>query len=150
MSEPLLRLVNVCKAFGPVRVIEDVSVDVHPGRVTVLLGENGAGKSTHVQGVADAFRAAGRSVVQTREPGGTALAETLRGLVLSQPMDALTESLLVFAARRDHLLQVIEPALARGDAAEVHAQWSPLIAALDPADPRRQDLERRLPQETAQ
>lgn len=49
MSEPLLRLVNVCKAFGPVRVIEDVSVDVHPGRVTVLLGENGAGKSTLIK-----------------------------------------------------------------------------------------------------
>ena len=57
--------------------------------------------------------AAARSCV-TREPGGTPLAEQLRALVLHAPMDALTEALLVFAARRDHLAQVIEPALARG------------------------------------
>jgi dTMP kinase len=53
-------------------------------------------------------------VVVTREPGGTPLAESLRELVLHEPMDALTEALLVFAARRDHLVQQIEPALARG------------------------------------
>ena len=78
-------------------------------------GIDGAGKSTHVQGVADAFAAQGRAVVRTREPGGTPLAEQLRTIALNQPMDALTEALLMFAARRDHLLQVIEPALARGD-----------------------------------
>lgn len=78
-------------------------------------GIDGAGKSSHVQAVADAFRAQGRAVTVTREPGGTPLAEKLRALALNDPMDPLTEALLMFAARRDHLLQVIEPALARGD-----------------------------------
>jgi dTMP kinase len=78
-------------------------------------GIDGAGKSSHVQALADAFRGQGRSVTVTREPGGTALAEQLRALVLTGSMDALTEALLMFAARRDHLLQVIEPALARGE-----------------------------------
>lgn len=78
-------------------------------------GIDGAGKSTHIEGLAEVFRAAGRNVTLTREPGGTPLAEKLRTLVLNDPMDALTEALLVFAARRDHLLQLIEPALARGD-----------------------------------
>jgi dTMP kinase len=78
-------------------------------------GIDGAGKSSHVQALADAFREQGRAVTLTREPGGTALAEKLRALALNEPMDALTEALLMFAARRDHLLQVIEPALARGD-----------------------------------
>jgi dTMP kinase len=54
-------------------------------------------------------------VTLTREPGGTPLAEKLRTMALNDPMDALTEALLMFAARRDHLLQVIEPALARGE-----------------------------------
>lgn len=78
-------------------------------------GIDGAGKSTHIDALAGAWRAAGRAVVLTREPGGTPLAEQLRALALNEPMDALTEALLMFAARRDHLLQVIEPALARGD-----------------------------------
>lgn len=79
-------------------------------------GIDGAGKSTHIEALAAALRARGRSVVLTREPGGTPLAEKLRALALNEPMDPLTEALLMFAARRDHLLQVIEPALARGDA----------------------------------
>jgi len=79
-------------------------------------GIDGAGKSTHIDALAAALRAGGRTVVLTREPGGTPLAEKLRALALNEPMDALTEALLMFAARRDHLLQVIEPALARGDA----------------------------------
>lgn len=78
-------------------------------------GIDGAGKSTHIAAVADWLRARGAVVAQTREPGGTPLAEAIRALVLHQPMDALTESLLVFAARRDHLLRCIEPALARGE-----------------------------------
>lgn len=78
-------------------------------------GIDGAGKSTHIEGLADAFRAQGRTVTLTREPGGTPLAEKLRGLVLNDAMDPLTEALLMFAARRDHLMQVIEPALARGE-----------------------------------
>jgi dTMP kinase len=78
-------------------------------------GIDGAGKSTHIEAVAARFRQAGRAVVLTREPGGTSLSEKLRELVLHEPMDALTEALLMFAARREHLVQVIEPALARGD-----------------------------------
>ncbi|NQW93333.1 MAG: dTMP kinase [Polaromonas sp.] len=78
-------------------------------------GIDGAGKSTHISGLADAFKAAGRSVTLTREPGGTPLAEKLRAMVLNDAMDSLTESLLIFAARRDHLATVILPALARGD-----------------------------------
>ena len=78
-------------------------------------GIDGAGKSTHIDSVATLFRQAGRVVVLTREPGGTALSEKLRELVLHEPMDALTEALLMFAARREHLVQVIEPALAQGD-----------------------------------
>lgn len=78
-------------------------------------GIDGAGKSTHIARVAQLFREAGRAVVHTREPGGTPLSEKLRELVLHEPMDALTEALLMFAARREHLVQVIEPALARGD-----------------------------------
>jgi dTMP kinase len=78
-------------------------------------GIDGAGKSTHIARVAELFRQAGRAVLLTREPGGTPLSEKLRELVLHEPMDALTEALLMFAARREHLVQVIEPALARGD-----------------------------------
>jgi dTMP kinase len=78
-------------------------------------GIDGAGKSTHIEGLANAFRAQGRVVTLTREPGGTPLAEQLRTLVLNDAMDALTEALLVFAARRDHLVQVIRPALARNE-----------------------------------
>ena len=79
-------------------------------------GIDGAGKSTHIDALAAALRAKGRTVVLTREPGGTPLAEKLRALALNEPMDPLTEALVMFAARRDHLLQVIEPALAGGDA----------------------------------
>lgn len=78
-------------------------------------GIDGAGKSTHIETLAQDFRAQGRTVLLTREPGGTPLAEVLRTLVLNEPMDAMTEALLVFAARRDHLQQKIEPALARGE-----------------------------------
>ncbi len=78
-------------------------------------GIDGAGKSTHIARVAELFRQAGRAVVLTREPGGTPVSEKLRELVLHEPMDPLTEALLMFAARREHLVQVIEPALARGE-----------------------------------
>ncbi len=78
-------------------------------------GIDGAGKSTHIDGLAAAFRAQGKAVTLTREPGGTPLAEKLRAIVLNDAMDPMTEALLVFAARRDHLKQCIEPALARGD-----------------------------------
>ena len=78
-------------------------------------GIDGAGKSTHIDALATAFRAQGRVVVLTREPGGTPLAEQLRTLVLNDAMDAMTEALLVFAARRDHIVRVIRPALERGE-----------------------------------
>jgi len=88
---------------------------IQPGLFISFEGIDGAGKSTHIANLADAFRSQGRTVTLTREPGGTPLAEKLRAMVLGDAMDPLTESLLVFAARRDHLLTVIEPALARGD-----------------------------------
>jgi dTMP kinase len=84
------------------------------GTFITFEGIDGAGKSSHIEPLAQALRAGGRDVLVTREPGGTALAEALRELVLREPMDALTETLMVFAARRDHLQHVIEPALARG------------------------------------
>jgi dTMP kinase len=77
-------------------------------------GIDGAGKSTHIETLAGALRGQGRAVTLTREPGGTPLAEKLRALVLNEAMDPLAEALLMFAARRDHLNQVIEPALAAG------------------------------------
>jgi len=77
-------------------------------------GIDGAGKSSHIGTVAAWLRGRGHEVVCTREPGGTPLAESLRAFVLEQPMDAETETLLVFAARREHLRALIEPALARG------------------------------------
>ncbi|MDM0013288.1 dTMP kinase [Variovorax sp. J22P168] len=80
-----------------------------------LEGIDGAGKSSHIDALEALFAGLGRSVTRTREPGGTALAEKLRTMVLAESMDPLTESLLVFAARRDHVVQVIEPALARGE-----------------------------------
>ena len=85
------------------------------GLFLTLEGIDGAGKSSHLDALQALFEGRGRAVTRTREPGGTPLAETLRTLILEQPMDPLTESLLVFAARRDHIAQVIEPALARGD-----------------------------------
>jgi dTMP kinase len=89
---------------------------MHPAGLFITFeGIDGAGKSTHIAALADAFRAAGRQITLTREPGGTPLAEKLRELVLNDAMDPLCEALLMFAARRDHLQQVIEPALARGD-----------------------------------
>jgi len=89
------------------------------GRFITFEGIDGAGKTTHLawfrQRLEDKIAATGRSVVITREPGGTSLGESLRDLLLNQPMDLETEALLMFAARREHLAQIIEPALARGD-----------------------------------
>ena len=84
-------------------------------RFITFEGIDGAGKSSHIEAVAAHLRARGANVVLTREPGGTPLAEQLRELLLRTPMDHLTESLLVFAARRDHVQNVIAPALARGE-----------------------------------
>ena len=86
---------------------------VATGRFITFEGIDGAGKSTHIEALAQWIRERGHEVVLTREPGGTLLAEQLREIVLHQQMDPLTEALLVFAARRDHLVQRIMPALAR-------------------------------------
>lgn len=83
-------------------------------RFITFEGIDGAGKSTHIDAVAQRLRERGAEVLCTREPGGTPLAEALRDIVLQRPMDGVTEALLVFAARRDHVQQVIAPALARG------------------------------------
>jgi dTMP kinase len=84
------------------------------GKFITLEGVDGAGKSTHVAWIAERLRAGGREVVVTREPGGTPLAEKLRARLLTEAMDPLTETRLLFEARADHVKQVIEPALARG------------------------------------
>ncbi|MBV6303581.1 dTMP kinase [Candidimonas humi] len=85
------------------------------GCFITLEGLDGAGKSTHVQWLVDEIRGRGVSVLATREPGGTALGEALRAIMLERPMHLRTETLLMFAARCEHIEQVIEPALARGD-----------------------------------
>jgi dTMP kinase len=77
-------------------------------------GIDGAGKSSHIEALAAWLRERGQQVLVTREPGGTPLAEDLREKILHVTMDTLTEALLVFAARRDHLVRQIEPALAQG------------------------------------
>ena len=84
------------------------------GKFITLEGIDGAGKSTHVGGIADFLRTRGKDIVVTREPGGTPLGEKLRALLLSHPMNVDTEALLMFAARREHIAQVIAPALAAG------------------------------------
>ncbi len=77
-------------------------------------GVDGAGKSTHLTWFAEALRKRGKEVLVTREPGGTPLGECLRDILLNQPMHAETEALLMFAARLEHIEQVIKPALQRG------------------------------------
>ncbi|WP_374358084.1 dTMP kinase [Chitinimonas sp.] len=84
------------------------------GRFVSLEGLDGAGKSTHLAWLTAHLRGRGIEPVVTREPGGTPLGEKLRELLLHEPMHIDTEALLMFAARREHLAQVIEPALAAG------------------------------------
>ncbi|GAC1600992.1 MAG: dTMP kinase [Ramlibacter sp.] len=85
-----------------------------PGVFISFEGIDGAGKSTHIGSLAEALRQQGRVVTLTREPGGTPLAEQIRALALREAMDPLAEALLMFAARRDHLRRLIEPALEAG------------------------------------
>ena len=84
------------------------------GRFITLEGVDGAGKSTHVAWIAERLRARGHAVLVTREPGGTPLSERLRELVLTEPMDPIAETMLLFAARADHVQRVIDPALRAG------------------------------------
>ena len=91
------------------------SIPAVPGKFITFEGIDGAGKSTHIAFVVALLQARGKTVVSSREPGGTALGERLRELVLHEKMHLETEALLMFASRREHLAQVIEPALVRGD-----------------------------------
>jgi dTMP kinase len=84
------------------------------GKFITLEGVDGAGKSTLIPWIAGLLRRPGREIVVTREPGGTPLAEKLRALVLGEAMDPMAETLLMFAARFDHVQKIILPALARG------------------------------------
>ena len=84
------------------------------GKFITLEGMDGAGKSTHIPTIIDLLKSRGLEVVSTREPGGTQLGEKLRELLLNEAMHPETETLLMFAARREHIAAVIEPALARG------------------------------------
>jgi dTMP kinase len=95
-----------------------MAYSAHPsysGLFLTVEGVDGAGKSSHLDWLADALRAQGKTVVLTREPGGTSVGERLREMLLHEAMDLETETLLMFAARREHLAQVILPALTRGD-----------------------------------
>ncbi len=85
------------------------------GRFVTLEGVDGAGKSTHLAWIAERLRAPGRRLLVTREPGGTRLAERLRELILAEPMDPIAETMLLFAARADHVQREIGPALAAGE-----------------------------------
>ena len=84
------------------------------GKFITLEGMDGAGKSTHIPDIIKLLEGKGVKVISTREPGGTVLGEQLRTLLLNEPMHPETETLLMFAARREHIAQVIEPALSQG------------------------------------
>jgi len=94
--------------------MNDVIKAAH-GKFITVEGIDGAGKSTHIGFVTQFLQARGKRVVSSREPGGTPLGEKLRDLLLHEKMHLETEALLMFASRREHMAQVIEPALARGD-----------------------------------
>jgi len=86
-----------------------------PGKFITFEGIDGAGKSTHIGFVTEFLTSRGKTVVSSREPGGTKLGEQLRALLLHEKMHLETEALLMFASRREHMAQVIEPGIARGD-----------------------------------
>jgi dTMP kinase len=85
------------------------------GKFITFEGIDGAGKSTHIGYVVEFLASRGKTVVSSREPGGTPLGEKLRELLLHEKMHLETEALLMFASRREHIAQVIEPGIARGD-----------------------------------
>ena len=93
----------------------EAAIPMQTYRFITFEGMDGAGKSTQIAHAANWLRTRGESVLLTREPGGTPLGESLRALLLHEAMHPDTEALLMFAARREHLAQVIEPALARGE-----------------------------------
>jgi dTMP kinase len=87
---------------------------MNKARFITFEGVDGAGKSTHLEWFAETLRKRGMEVLVTREPGGTPVGERLREILLNEPMHAETEALLMFAARFEHIEQVIKPALRRG------------------------------------
>lgn len=87
---------------------------IQPGRFITVEGIDGAGKSSHIEWLRAYLTAAGHAVVVTREPGGTPLGESLRSILLNDPMSPETEMMLMFAARAEHLASVIRPALESG------------------------------------
>ncbi len=87
---------------------------IQPGKFITLEGVDGAGKSTHLDYLADKIRARGIELIVTREPGGTPLGEKLRALLLNDPMQPDTELMLMYAARAEHVAALIKPALTRG------------------------------------
>lgn len=91
-----------------------MNLNNNTAKFITLEGIDGAGKSTHLNWLAERLRAQGKNVLVTREPGGTPLGEALREILLHQPMHIETEALLMFAARREHLDKVILPALEQG------------------------------------
>src|SRR5690606_8329569 len=114
-QQPLLQYAGRAQPGGrPLPVGPQVTDRRTRGRFLTFEGIDGAGKSTHIAACVESLRARGIDALRTREPGGSPLAERLRELLLTEPMSLDTELLLVFAARRDHLEKVIEPALAAG------------------------------------
>jgi len=96
-------------------MIKSNAAPASQGKFISFEGIDGAGKSTHIAFVVALLEAAGKTVVSSREPGGTPLGEQLREMLLHEKMHLETEALLMFASRREHMAQVIEPALTRGD-----------------------------------
>src|SRR4051812_41936255 len=96
-------------------MIKSNAASAAQGKFISFEGIDGAGKSTHIGFVVELLERAGKTVVSSREPGGTPLGEKLRDLLLHEKMHLETEALLMFASRREHMAQVIEPAIARGD-----------------------------------
>ena len=96
-------------------MVRGLKLNMAFGKFITFEGIDGAGKSTHLAFVANLIQSRGIPVVTTREPGGTALGERLREMLLQEKMHLETEALLMFAARREHIAQVIEPAINRGD-----------------------------------
>ena len=109
-----MRVFAARRRLVPLPSANPVTAPVPRGRFITFEGVDGAGKSTHVAPLAAAIEARGVRVVTTREPGGTPLGEALRALLLERPMTHETETLLMFAARREHVATVIAPALAQG------------------------------------
>ena len=114
MSNMNLKSQKLPPQTGSTRATTPIDQVKNQPRFITLEGIDGAGKSTHLESLAGFLRAHGESVLVSREPGGSELAERIRELLLHRDMGSLTELLLVFAARNDHLERLIRPALADG------------------------------------